>query len=112
MLLWWKHDEKEIWVLEHQQVPIPLKEWVLMAPHLRSKAVTLNTIYNAIMKNWANCQRMLAPGQSPQTSFLYHPEFEEVGSLTDFRKWEEARLDKFGNLGIKKSIISVAQVTE
>lgn len=61
-------------------------------------------------KNWIKCQGVLAPGQSPLTSFIYHPNFKMAASLADFHRREEAGLDKIRNLGTKRGMISEVQV--
>lgn len=37
MPLWCNQEDREVWAFEQQQVPVPLKEWVLTDPDLRSK---------------------------------------------------------------------------
>lgn len=71
-----------------------------------------NTVYNAIMNNCVKCQRVLAPGQSPLASFLYHPSFSIANSVSDFQRWEEAGFDKLGKLGSRAGLITEAQISE
>lgn len=53
MLLWCNQEDRQVWAFEQQQVFVPLKEWVLRDPDLRSKMVrNCNTVCNAIKKNW------------------------------------------------------------
>lgn len=87
-MLWqWKQEEKEVWAIEQHGVPVPLKEWALMAPALRSKTIrSSNPVYNAIIKNCAKCHDLFTPGQSPLASFLHHPNFSIAGRESDFRR--------------------------
>lgn len=109
----WRLDDSEVWALEQQCVSIPLKEWVLMDPDVRPKTERNgNTVYNAIIKNWANCQQLLSPGQSLLSSVIYHPKFKIAVTLGDFHRWEEVGLDKFGAWRTKSSILSAMQVID
>lgn len=111
LMLWWKDNEMDIWVFEQYGITEPLKEWALRDPEIRSKAVKSNsTIHNAIMRNWMNCQTMLAPGQSPLASFLHHPGFAVTGMGADFHRWEKADLDQLGKLGTRTGMNTEAQV--
>lgn len=94
MMTWWNVDEMDNWAIEQNGMPMPLKEWVLMGPDLRPKTLkNRNMVYNAIMRNWVNCQSVSAPGQSRLGSFLYLPGFVEVGKTSTFSRWKDLNLD-------------------
>lgn len=111
MVVWWKQEIKYVWSMELYGVPVPLKEWVLIDPHLREETVRSNNrVYNSIMRNWIQCQHVLSPVQSPLDSFLHHPNFQIASSVSNFCGWEQVGLDKLGKMCSGSSLITEAQV--
>lgn len=56
------------------------------------------TVYKDIMKTCMKYQQTLSQVLSPLVSFMYHPDFQEAVSRSNFSRWEIMGLGKLGKL--------------